>query len=123
MQGKQAEQFKAVAGRSLQEEVFQFAIVGINAFHAAEFFDQKAQRHFHHDAVESGAADAHRQDDDAHLTQQAAGECAQRPDQAFGQRKNESITQRRTQMSGYRFHANWSCALIYRRPPANASRA
>ena len=71
--------------RALEQKVFREpAFARVDTLHLPHFFDQEAQRHVHHGAIQRGAADAGGQRDVADLAQQSAGERPERADRALG---------------------------------------
>jgi hypothetical protein len=84
VESKQAEQFDAVAGSALEQEIFELAFGRIDAFDAAYLLDKEAKSDADHHAVESGAANACGQKDYAGFLKDSAGEGAEGADDALG---------------------------------------
>ena len=86
MEGEDAEQFDAVAGRALQEKIFgQSPFRRVDPLHLADLLDEKAEGYIDHRSIERSTTDRCRQRDVSDLAEQAAGQCPQGSEQAFGQ--------------------------------------
>ena len=102
MKGEDAEQLDAVAGSAFEEEIFsQPSFGGVDSLHLAHLFDKKTKGDIDHVAVQGSAPDGGRQSDISDLAEKAAGQCAERAEQAFGQREQVLITGPRRHVPQY----------------------
>lgn len=80
-----------MACATLKQEIFEAPFGRIDALDSAHFLNEKAKSDADYHAIEGSTANTSRQEDDAGLFEQSAGEGAKRPNDALGQREQKSI--------------------------------